>query len=73
MTDANQMLSFESDEDDDEAQRQRQLGVLEALMFVGADHSQRKRSECRHARHTYLVRGDLLPNSGNAPLSPRVV
>ncbi|KAG1769647.1 hypothetical protein EDD22DRAFT_868630 [Suillus occidentalis] len=41
---------------DDEARRQRQLGVFGALMFVGADHSRRQRSERRHARHTYLVR-----------------
>jgi hypothetical protein len=31
-------------------------------MFVGADHSRHQRSEHRHARRTYLVRGDLLPN-----------
>ncbi|KAG1723313.1 hypothetical protein EDD22DRAFT_934455, partial [Suillus occidentalis] len=39
-----------------------QLGVFGALMFVGADHSRHQRSERRHARRTYLVRGDLLPN-----------
>ncbi|KAG1730791.1 hypothetical protein EDD22DRAFT_928568, partial [Suillus occidentalis] len=47
------LADIESDEDDDEAWQQRQLGVFGALMF---------RSERQHAHRTYLVRGDLLPN-----------
>src|SRR6267154_53134 len=62
---SNLYLSLEHAEDemeDEDDFQQRQIAVLGALVFVGAEESRRERLARRQARRTYLIRGDLLPN-----------
>ena len=62
---SNLYLSLEHAEDemeDEDDFQQRQIAVLGALVFVGAEESRCERLARRQARRTYLIRGDLLPN-----------
>jgi hypothetical protein len=52
----------EDESDDEEEFRLRQIAVVAAVLYLGAEESRHERLARRKARRTYLIRGDLLPN-----------